>query len=165
MPARKDLSGLGCSLANGVDIFGDRWSLLVLRDVFLGVRRFDEFIRDLGIARNVLSDRLERLVADGVLTTRRYQDRPPRDEYILTEKGTDLLDVLLALWRWGDRWEPGDDDMVQVMTHIPCGEETRGIVVCENCGEKLDRHTIRSRPLLQVVAERRETRDPVASNQ
>lgn len=155
MPPRKDLSGLGCSLANGVDVFGDRWSLLIIRDVFLGVRRFDEFHRDLGIARNVLTDRLERLVDNGILTTRRYEDRPPRDEYILTEKGEDLRDVLLALWRWGDRWDPVDDDVVRTLTHRDCGHVVHGVVVCEQCGERLGRRSLRADPPLGVVAERR----------
>ncbi|MET0831121.1 MAG: helix-turn-helix domain-containing protein [Acidimicrobiia bacterium] len=80
MPARKRLDDLDCTIANGVDVFGDRWSLMILRDAFLGVRRFDEFHRDLGIARNVLSDRLDLLVAEGILEPTRYEDHPPRHE-------------------------------------------------------------------------------------
>ena len=84
---------------------------MILRDAFLGVRRFDEFQRDLGIARNILSDRLDRLVAEGILEPTRYEDHPPRYEYLLTAKGEDLLDVMLALWRWGERWDPVPADV------------------------------------------------------
>jgi DNA-binding HxlR family transcriptional regulator len=154
MPARKRLDDLGCTIANGVDVFGDRWSLMILRDAFLGVRRFDEFHRDLGIARNVLSDRLERLVAEGILEPRRYEDHPPRHEYLLTEKGEDLLDVMLALWRWGERWDPVPVEDRRVMTHRACGSETQGVVVCTDCGEPLERDGLKVRPLLPVVTER-----------
>ncbi|MDQ3782619.1 MAG: helix-turn-helix transcriptional regulator [Actinomycetota bacterium] len=152
--AKRKLDDLGCTLANGVDVFGDRWSLLVLRDAFLGVRRFDEFHRDLGIARNVLADRLDRLVKSGIMETRPYQERPVRHEYVLTDKGADLLDVLLALWRWGDRWDPVATEQRRVMTHRGCGAETQGVTTCAGCGEPLFRDDLRMRPLLPVVAER-----------
>ncbi len=154
MPARKRLDDLDCTIANGVDVFGDRWSLMILRDAFLGVRRFDEFHRDLGIARNVLSDRLDRLVAEGILEPTRYEDHPPRHEYLLTDKGEDLLDVMLALWRWGERWDPVPADVRRVMTHRTCGAETQGVAVCAHCGERLERDELKLRPLLPVVAER-----------
>lgn len=142
-------------------MFGDRWSLLVIRDAFLGVRRFDDFAKDLGIARNILSDRLERLVAAGVLETRPYEDRPPRHEYLLTAKGKDLLDVLLALWRWGDRWDPlpGDAEARRLI-HVPCGTATAGVVVCAHCRQDLQRSDLRIEPLLPVVAERLATKAP-----
>jgi len=154
MPTRKSLDDLSCTLANGVDVFGDRWSLMILRDAFLGVRRFDEFHRDLGIARNVLSDRLDRLVRSGILETRHYEDRPPRHEYMLTEKGAALLDVLLAMWRWGDRWDPVATDRRRIMTHSTCGAETLGATTCTNCGEPLVRSELQLRPMLPVVVER-----------
>src|SRR6185437_16671788 len=93
-----------CSIARALEVLGDRWTLLVIRDAFLGVHRFDDFQRDLGVARNVLSDRLARLVDEGLLERRRYQERPERFEYRLTEKGLDLFEVLAALMHWGDRW-------------------------------------------------------------
>lgn len=152
--SKRKRDDLGCTLANGVDVFGDRWSLLVLRDAFLGVHRFDEFHRDLGIARNVLADRLDRLTKAGILETRPYQERPVRHEYVLTDKGTDLLDVLLALWRWGDRWDPVPTEQRRVMTHRGCGSETQGVTTCAGCGERLARADLRMRPMLTVVAER-----------
>jgi DNA-binding HxlR family transcriptional regulator len=154
MPSAKDLSHLECTLANGVEVFGDRWSLLIIRDAFLGVRRFDDFAKDLGIARNILSERLDRLVAAGVLETRPYEDRPPRHEYVLTAKGKDLLDVLLALWRWGDRWDPVPEDAERHLVHLRCGETTSGVVVCAHCREELHRSDLRIDPPLPVVAER-----------
>src|SRR3954471_18198003 len=92
-----------CSIAGTLEIVGERWTLLVLRDVFLGVRRFDDIQRDLGIARNVLQARLERLGGEGAPEKRFNEDRPPRHEYRLTERGIDLWPVLLALMKWGDR--------------------------------------------------------------
>lgn len=156
MPAPKSLTDLQCALANGVEVFGDRWSLLILRDAFLGVRRFDEFHRDLGIARNVLADRLHRLVTEGILTTRPYQENPPRHEYLLTDKGRDLLDVLLALWRWGDRWDPVDEPVRRRLIHSDCGTTTHGVMVCSGCGGELERSNLRIEPLPEVVASRRQ---------
>src|SRR3954470_9045942 len=97
-----------CSIARALEVLGDRWTLLVIRDAFMGVRRFDDFQRDLGVARNVLTDRLTRLVEDGILEKRRYQERPERFEYRLTEKGLDLWPVLVSLMKWGDRHAPAE---------------------------------------------------------
>ena len=93
--------GQNCSVARALEVLGDRWTLLVIRDAFLGVRRFDDFQRELGIARNVLADRLARLVDEGVLERRRYQERPERHEYRLTAKGLDLLPVTMSLHELG----------------------------------------------------------------
>ena len=153
MPARKSLDHLDCSLVNSVDVFGDRWSLLILRDSFFGVRRFEDFQRDLGIARNVLSDRLRGLVDAGILRAVEYQDNPPRHEYRLTEKGRDLYDVLMALWRWGDRWHPSETERVAV--HRTCGAVTHLVATCSHCGERLDvRSTSIEPPLVRHDADR-----------
>ena len=92
-----------CSVARALEVVGERWTILILRDAFLGVRRFDDFHRSLGVARNVLQTRLRRLVDEGLLERRRYQERPLRHEYFLTPHGEDLWPVLLALMEWGDR--------------------------------------------------------------
>src|ERR1700732_131925 len=92
------------SIASALEVVGERWSLLVVRDVFLGLRRFDEIQADLGIARNVLQTRLRKLIDQGVLERRLYQERPPRHEYRLTEKGLDLWPTVVALMQWGDRY-------------------------------------------------------------
>src|SRR3954466_13822696 len=93
-----------CSIARTLEVIGDRWTLLILRDAFRGVRRFDDLQRDLGIARNILTDRLQKLVDHGVLMRRLYQERPPRYEYRLTRMGYDLSPALVALMRWGDQY-------------------------------------------------------------
>jgi DNA-binding HxlR family transcriptional regulator len=152
MPPRKSFDHLDCSIANTVGLIGDRWSLLILRDAFYGVRRFDDFQRDLGIARNILTERLDTLTRHGVLTTRLYNDRPPRHEYVLTEKGRDLFDVLMALWRFGDRWEPADDPRVAI--HTDCGMQTHLVPACAHCGGELTRRNVRVVPLPAVVAAR-----------
>src|SRR4051794_41282783 len=91
-----------CAIARTLEVIGERWTLLILRDAFLGIRRFDDFHARLGIARNVLQARLERLIEQGLLTRVKYHDRPPRFEYRLTSKGVDLWPVLVALMKWGD---------------------------------------------------------------
>jgi DNA-binding HxlR family transcriptional regulator len=151
---RSSVGHFNCSIARALDVVGEWWTLLIIRDVFLGVRRFEAIQADLGIARNVLSDRLDRLVAEGILEPTRYEDHPPRHDYLLTEKGEDLLDVMLALWRWGERWDPVPADVRRVMTHRTCGAETYGVVVCDHCGEPLERDQLKLRPLLPVVAAR-----------
>ena len=155
MPARKSLDHLHCSVANTAELIGDRWTVLILRDAFLGVRRFDDFQKDLGIARNILTDRLGMLVESGILTTRLYDDRPPRFEYRLTEKGRDLYDLLLAMWRWGDRWQPPAENYLRTLFHVDCGSVTNGVMCCENCDGVLDTHNTRIEPPLALVEERR----------
>jgi DNA-binding HxlR family transcriptional regulator len=152
MPSPKRLDHLECVIANGLEVFGDRWSVLILRDAFLGVRRFDEFCRDLEIARNILTERLERLVRAGILEREPYQQHPPRVEYLLTDKGKDLLDVLLALWRWGDRWEPVPNP--RRLIHRTCGQATHSVATCAHCGEPLNRRNLLVDPLPDVVSER-----------
>jgi DNA-binding HxlR family transcriptional regulator len=152
--SRKSLQHLECAVANTVEMVNDSWTILILRDAFLGVRRFDEFVNDLGIARNVLADRLERLVANGMLETRLYQDRPPRNEYRLTEQGKDLFDVLMTLWSYGERWKPPPGDHRQKVIHVKCGQEAQAVAHCANCGERLTRRDVRILPTLPVVRDR-----------
>ena len=101
---KRDYDGQNCSIARALEIVGERWTLLIVRDVFLGRRRFDEFQESLGISRNVLSERLARLVEEGILERVLYQERPERYEYRLTEKGRDLHLALTGLRQWGDRY-------------------------------------------------------------
>jgi DNA-binding HxlR family transcriptional regulator len=100
---KRTYEGQNCSIARALELVGERWTLLIIRDAFLGLRRFDEFQESLGVARNVLTDRLNRLVSQGILERVRYQERPERFEYRLTEKGRDLAVPVLALMKWGDR--------------------------------------------------------------
>jgi DNA-binding HxlR family transcriptional regulator len=101
---RRDYEGQNCSIARALEVVGDRWTLLIVRDVSLGRHRFDELLASLGVASNVLTDRLNRLVDDGILERAQYSERPARFEYHLTRKGRDLGLPLLALMQWGDRY-------------------------------------------------------------
>lgn len=156
MPTKKSLEHLDCVVASTIDVIGDRWTLLILRDVFFGVRRFDDFQKDLRISRNVLTDRLQQLVTQGILRTVPYQDNPPRHEYRLTAKGRDLFDVLLAVWRFGDTWEHSDTERTAI--HTDCGQVTHMVPACAHCGGRLTRHNLRVQPQLDVVLERRTAR-------
>jgi DNA-binding HxlR family transcriptional regulator len=131
---RVSFSDMQCSIAQTLEVVGEWWSLLIVRDALLGVSRFDEFQERLGISRNVLNDRLTRLVAEGVLEKVPYQDHPPRHDYRLTEKGRDLWQVVNAMREWGDRWAAplgAPTDLV----HRPCGEHITVIPHCSACGE------------------------------
>jgi DNA-binding HxlR family transcriptional regulator len=149
MAPRTSLADLPCSVARTLDVLGDAWTLLVLREAFYGRRRFAEFAESLPIARNVLSDRLGSLVGHGVLERVRYCERPPRDEYRLTERGRELFGVIAALLAWGDRWLTPEGDPVPLdLVHLPCGAATRPQVVCGTCGEPLEARDVRVRPNL-----------------
>lgn len=130
--------GQVCSIARTLEVVGERWTLLVLREVFLGVRRFEEMQRDLGIARNVLSARLEKLVEHEVLEKVAYTERPLRHEYRLTERGVDLWPAIVALLQWGDKWAAGPDGVPVVLTHRGCGGELDSRRRCERCGADVE---------------------------
>lgn len=149
---RKSLSHLECSVANTVEFVSDSWTVLILRDAFLGVRRFDQFVESLGIARNTLTSRLDQLIDSGLLEARPYQDNPVRNEYRLTEKGKDLFDVLMTLWAYGERWNPPADPDHQRAIHIDCGHEANAVAHCGHCGDRLTRHNVRIEPPSSVVS-------------
>lgn len=132
-----------CSIAATLGVIGDRWTLLILRDVFRGTRRFSQLHEDLGIARNLLSDRLGRLVEDGVLERVLYQERPRRSEYRLTPKGADLSASLIALMKWGDRWY-ADGRPPTVLVHVGCRTPLELSVRCPKCNTDVPPGHIRS---------------------
>lgn len=135
-----------CSVARSLELIGERWTLLVIRDAFLGVRRFDDFQRSLGVARNVLTARLELLVEEGILERRRYQQRPERFEYRLTEdKGLGLWPVLIALVRWGDE-HLADGRPPRRIVHRGCGGEITERLGCEACGAALGPRDVEAIP-------------------
>jgi DNA-binding HxlR family transcriptional regulator len=136
--------GQVCSVARTLELVGERWTILILRDAFLGVRRFDDFQRSLGVARNVLQGRLERLVENEILERVRYQERPERFEYRLTEKGLDLWPVLVALISWGDRHAAPDGPPV-VLEHRGCGGAVNDRRICDACGAYLGPRDVRAR--------------------
>lgn len=142
--AARDLTAT-CSIARALDVVGDRWTVLVLRDALYGVRRFDDFVTDLGIARNVLTDRLGKLVAAGLLRRMQYEERPPRFEYRLTDKGRAFLPVLLTLWHWGEEWASDAPAPVR-LEHATCGHQTHAEIACSACHEPLAWRDLRLDP-------------------
>jgi DNA-binding HxlR family transcriptional regulator len=133
-----------CSIAAALDVVGERWSLLIVRDIFIGLRRFDEIQADLGIARNVLHTRLTKLVEQGVLEKRPYQERPVRWEYRLTAKGLDLWPTVVSLMHWGDRHAAPDGPPV-LLEHRGCGGAVDSHRICETCGARLAAVDVRAR--------------------
>ena len=123
-----------CSVARTLDIIGDRWTALVLRDIAIGISRFDAIQRDLGLSRKVLAQRLAHLVDHEVLTRVAYQDNPPRYDYRLTDKRNDLAMVRLAIQQFGDKWAFGGEPPIQ-WRHLACGQISTPIACCDHCGE------------------------------
>jgi DNA-binding HxlR family transcriptional regulator len=140
---RKSFEHMSCSVAQCLQVIGDWWTMLVVRDVFLGVRRFDELQARLGIARNVLAQRLKKLVDAGVLERRPYQEKPVRYEYALTDKGRDLWPVLTALRQWGDQHAAPDGPPVKVV-HRGCGKAAEFVMTCSHCGERVEARDVRA---------------------
>jgi DNA-binding HxlR family transcriptional regulator len=133
----RDYPALDCSVAKALEVIGERWSLLIVRGVMHGNRRFGEMQESLGIARNVLSARLQRLVDEEILERRAYQESPPRYEYFLTEKGLDLWPALIALLNWGDRYSPSPEGPRRLIVHKECGGTVSERGICESCGKLL----------------------------
>jgi DNA-binding HxlR family transcriptional regulator len=126
------------AVERAVDIMGDRWTFLILREAFFGVRRYGQMQRNLGIARNVLADRLRQLVADGMLERVRYRTDPDWYEYRLTERALDLYPVIVGLMRWADRHLPADPDTASLrLVHRSCGEPADPYLACAHCHEPL----------------------------
>ncbi|MEP1472905.1 MAG: helix-turn-helix domain-containing protein [Halieaceae bacterium] len=124
-------------MARALSVVGERWTLLILRDAFLGTRRFDQFQSNLGITRHRLSERLTKLVEQGVLVKVPYHERPLRHEYRLTRKGLALYPVLMSLARWGDDWMAGEDGVPLEYVHEKCGHKARPVLTCSECGDPL----------------------------
>jgi DNA-binding HxlR family transcriptional regulator len=133
---RTNFREMACSIARTLDVIGEPWSPLILRDVWVGMNRFDEIQADLGISRKVLTERLNHLVEHGVLERRPY-DRRPRYEYHLTAKGTELADVLMVMVGWGDRWLAGEPGPPVLYRHQTCGEVSEVELRCARCGEPM----------------------------
>jgi DNA-binding HxlR family transcriptional regulator len=161
---------MACSLARSLELIGDWWTPLIIRDLQLGVDRFDALAEDLGISRNLLTTRLANLVGHGIVARRRYSEHPPRDRYVLTEAGQELVPVLLALTAWGDRWATPQGGPPLVFRHRRCGHQFTPNVSCDACGqpirpgevEALPGPGARTGPGTRLVAEalRSRTRQP-----
>jgi DNA-binding HxlR family transcriptional regulator len=145
-----------CSVARALSVVGERWTLLILRDAFLGTRRFDQFQHDIGITRHRLSERLAKLVEHGVLVKVPYHDRPVRHDYRLTRKGLALYPVLMSLGQWGDEWMDEGEGVPLEYIHQSCGNPTQAVLTCSECGEILRPEKVETRlgkPLKDVAAQ------------
>jgi DNA-binding HxlR family transcriptional regulator len=140
--------GQVCSLARALEVVGERWTLLIIRDALNGMNRFDDFQRSLGVARNVLTDRLSLLVENGVFERVRYQERPARFEYRLTDVGRELAVAVIALLQWGDRHLAGPAGPPRLTEHPDCGGEVSVRFVCEKCGQVTDDVVTKEGPAL-----------------
>ena len=151
-----EINEMKCSVARTLSVIGDRWTLLIVRDAFLGVRRFEDFQRDLRMTRHRLAARLRKLVGDGILARVQYHDRPRRFEYRLTDKGIDLYPVVVALLRWGDRWMVDSDGPPIELFHRNCGRQVMPVLTCPACNEEVNARTMSARlgPGLKKRAER-----------
>ncbi|HWF75050.1 MAG TPA: helix-turn-helix domain-containing protein [Solirubrobacteraceae bacterium] len=131
-----------CSVARTLEIVGEKWALLAVREVFLGNRRFDEMVRRTGAPRDTLAARLKTLVAGGILERRQYSEHPARYEYRLTQAGRELYPVIMTLMRWGDRHLAGEEGPPRMLEHT-CGHRFVPGLVCEACGEPADARDVR----------------------
>ena len=136
----QELGEVYCSVARTWSVIGERWTMMILRECFRGERQFEHFQRKLGLGRNVLTDRLQKLTAEGILERRQYQTRPDRYEYRLTQKGEDLYPVMLALIQWGDRYKNPTPPVR--MVHKACGHEPLPTSTCAHCGEPFGRRDL-----------------------
>jgi DNA-binding HxlR family transcriptional regulator len=144
MPYRP-FAGQNCSVASALSVVGERWTLLVMREVLLGRRRFAEIKRNTGVAPNILSDRLQVLVEHGLLERRLYSEQPESYEYVPTRKGVDVNPVILALLQWGDRYA-APDGPPRVPVHTTCGHDANPQMHCSHCGDVLDPTELTVRP-------------------
>ncbi|MGA2520031.1 MAG: helix-turn-helix domain-containing protein [Acidimicrobiales bacterium] len=142
---RKSFSAMDCSVAQCLEVVGEWWSMLIVRDAFLGVTRFEDFQRRLGISRNILQQRLEKLVEAGVLVRVPYSEHPLRHDYRLTDKGRDLWPVVTAMRQWGDRYAAPAGPPVQV-SHKACGSTAEAVYVCGSCGLPLGPRDVAAAP-------------------
>jgi DNA-binding HxlR family transcriptional regulator len=140
---RTSVAHLNCSVAQTLEVVGEWWTLLVVRNLMFGQRRFEAIQGDLGIARNILSDRLGTLVEHGIVDRVKYQDHPERFEYRLTDKGRDLFPVIAALMAWGDKWAAPMGRPIELMHE--CGKVATATVVCDQCSEPLTLQNVRAK--------------------
>jgi DNA-binding HxlR family transcriptional regulator len=140
------LAEWNCSIAKTLDVVGEWWTLLILRDAFRGTRRFDDFQASLGLARSVLTARLRKLTEHGILERHAYSEHPPRYEYRPTEKGRALFPLIAAMLQWGDTWAPSEGGPPVVLIHDTCGNVTQPVLTCPHCHGEVNTTNTRSAP-------------------
>ncbi|GAA3664641.1 helix-turn-helix domain-containing protein [Nonomuraea antimicrobica] len=143
---RTSFAEMHCSIGQSLERVGEWWTPLIVRDVYLGLHRFDDIAENLGISRNLLTRRLETLVADGIVERRAYQERPLRHAYHLTEAGRELVPVLMSLMAWGDKWATPAGGPPVRLTHRECGAEFTPQVCCSACGKPVTSANVRALP-------------------
>lgn len=153
-----EIAQLNCSIAKTLSIIGDRWTMLVLRDAFSGIRRYEHFQTSLELTRHVLADRLKKLEREGILKRVKYQERPDRYEYRLTEKGFDLYPIILSLLKWGDKYTAEGERPLELM-HRGCGGAADPKLVCGSCGEELTPRDVQPR-VKADAGERQQSEQP-----
>lgn len=141
----RDYADINCSIARALEIVGDRWTIMILRDALVGHTRFDQFLTSLGVARNVLAERLSRLTDEGILQRVPYQQRPVRHEYRVTDKGRALWPALIALLEWGDRYHAPDGPPRRI-THAGCGSSIELRMFCPTCQTTVNPDAIDTQP-------------------
>jgi DNA-binding HxlR family transcriptional regulator len=141
---RASFEDMNCSIARSLEVIGEWWTLLILRDAFFGITRFDDFQARLGIARNILTKRLDTLIDHGVLEPRCYDEARGRNDYVLTDKGRALWPVLVTIRQWGDEWLLGAGNEPVRMLHTTCGAQTTAVLTCDHCGERLAGREVRA---------------------
>jgi DNA-binding HxlR family transcriptional regulator len=141
-----EINTVECSIARALSVVGERWTMMIVRDVFLGLRRFDALQKDLGLTPHRLSHRLGKLVRDGILTRVEYEKRPRRFEYRLTAKGIDLFPLIVVLNTWGDRWMAGRAGAPIELVHRRCGRAITPSLTCPHCAEKMIPREMSLRP-------------------
>ena len=146
-----EIGEMKCPVARTLSIVGDPWTLLILRELFLGSRRFEQFQGYTGMSPALLSSRLDRLREEGIIEAEPYSSRPPRHHYRLTDKGLDLYPVILGLSQWGSRWMPDDEGAFLTLVHRACGAESSPALTCSECGEPIDprQMQVRLEPLME----------------
>lgn len=142
---RVSFEDMSCSVARSLEVIGEWWTLLIVRDVSLGKRRFDEIQASLGISRNILTARLNKLVDEGVLVRQHLGPSGSRHEYRLTDKGLELIPILVMISQWGDRWEADEDKGPPVeFVHRTCGHVMQPALTCDHCGEEVVARSVRA---------------------
>lgn len=146
------LSEMNCSIARTLDVVGEWWTLLIVRDALRGTTRFEEFLARTGMARGVLTARLRKLTEAGIMTRAAYSEHPPRYEYVLTPKGRALGPVIRELLAWGDTWAPPPGGPPVLLVHDDCGKAMHPVAVCPHCGGAVTDSNIRTEPGPGAVA-------------